>query len=36
LHDLGDVTPKWKTQILKIYGVDSFERVELPDGTDKK
>jgi class 3 adenylate cyclase len=36
LHDLGDVMPKGKNQTLKIYWVDNFERVELPDGTDKK
>ena len=34
-HDLWEVELRWKKQQLKIYGVDAFERIELPYGKDE-
>ena len=34
-HDLGDSPLRGKEEMVQIYGVDAFERIELPDGTDK-
>jgi class 3 adenylate cyclase len=31
LHDLGETTLRGKNQPIKIYGVDIFEKVELPE-----
>ncbi len=34
-HDLGDSPLRGKEDLVQIYGVDAFERVNLPDGTDR-
>lgn len=31
LHDLGKITPRGKVEMVQIYGVDTFERRELPE-----
>lgn len=35
LHDLGETTLRGKNNPISLYGVDTFERVELPDGCNK-
>lgn len=35
IHDLGETTLRGKNKSIKIYGVDIFERIDLPDGGDK-
>jgi class 3 adenylate cyclase len=36
LHDLGETVLRGKTTPICLYGVDTFEKRELPDGTTKK
>ena len=34
IHDLGSMNLRGKNNPISLYGVDAFERIELPNGSD--